>query len=630
MRVVGTAGHVDHGKSTLVKALTGINPDRLKEEKQREMTIELGFAWMTLPGGEEVGIVDVPGHRDFIENMLSGVGGIDAVVFVVAADEGVMPQTREHLAILNILQISGGIVALTKTDLVDDPEWLDLIEEDLRQVLAGTVLQDAPIIRVSARKGKGLDDLVYALENCLLDTPVRANTGRPRLAIDRVFTISGFGTVVTGTLMDGVLKVGDDVEILPSGIGGRIRGLQTHKQKEDQAQPGSRTAVNVSGIDVDEVQRGDVLAKPGDYQSTRRIDVHFKLLSDASVSLRHNMEVKVFLGASETPARIRLLGTDQLDPGNEGWLQLELERPLVAVRGDHYILRRPSPGETLGGGEVADPQPKRRHKRFNPEIITRLEKLLEGTPEDLLYQVVSQTGPVESKEALEQTRFTVDLFHAAMDKLLCSGQLVAVQLESSNQPAILLTLPQLEQLTARANTFLMRYHQQSPLKPGVLREELKSRLKLSTRVFNTLLQRWLDENRVEEQSGFIHLPDHRIRFTPDQQKKADSLLHEFARDPFSPPSVKECQQLVGQELFEALQALNKLVQLNQEVVFRTEDYRKLMEEVTGQLQAGGTITVAQFRDRYRTSRRYALAFLEHLDQIGVTLRVGDERKLKKK
>lgn len=285
MRVIGTAGHVDHGKSTLVKAITGTHPDRLKEEREREMTIDLGFAWFNLPDGEEVGIVDVPGHRDFIENMLAGIGGIDAALFVVAADEGVMPQTREHLAILDILQIQGGVVALTKIDMVDDPDWLDLVEMDLRQTLLGTVLEDAPIIRVSGRTGAGVPELLEVISAALADRPHRSDFGRPRLPIDRIFTIAGFGTVVTGTLTDGQLRVGDAIEILPQRLAGRIRGLQTYKRKEEIAIPGGRTAVNVSGIALDQVQRGNVLTHPGDYKPSRRLDVRFRLLPDASTSL---------------------------------------------------------------------------------------------------------------------------------------------------------------------------------------------------------------------------------------------------------------------------------------------------------------------------------------------------------
>jgi selenocysteine-specific elongation factor len=345
----------------------------LKEEQEREMTIDLGFAWWQLPSGEEVGVVDVPGHRDFIENMLAGVGGIDAALFVVAADEGVMPQTREHLAILDILQVNAGVVALTKTDLIDDPEWLDLVEEELRQVFAGTVLENAPIVRVSAKTNHNLAELHQAIADVLEHHPRRLDLGRPRLPIDRVFTMSGFGTVVTGTLVDGSFSVGDEVSILPTELRGRVRGLQTHKRKEEQASAGSRTAMNISGVDMADVERGQVVVRPNSIEPTRRVDVHFKLLDDVALPLEHNTEVKLFIGATEMVARLRLIGAKQLKPGEEGWLQLEPRDPIVAVRGDRYIIRRPSPGETLGGGVVLDAHPKGRYKRFSDAVVARLE-----------------------------------------------------------------------------------------------------------------------------------------------------------------------------------------------------------------------------------------------------------------
>ncbi len=427
MRVIGTAGHVDHGKSTLVAALTGIHPDRLKEEQEREMTIDLGFAWLTLPDGEEIGIVDVPGHRDFIENMLAGVGGIDAALLVIAADEGIMPQTREHLAILDLLQIQDSIVVLTKIDLVDDPAWLDLVEGDIRNVLHGTVLQDAPILRVSSRTQAGFPELLQALSQLLQNTPARTDLGRPRLPVDRVFSIAGFGTVVTGTLSDGNLATGDEVEILPSGLRGRIRGLQTHKKKEEMAVPGSRTAVNISGLDVEQIQRGEVVTHPGQYHASQRLDVSFRLLPDVSAPLRHHTEVKFFIGSSETIADVRLLGVETLNPGETGWLQLELRTPVVAVRGDRYILRRPSPGETLGGGIVLDPQPQKRHKRFDKAVLQALEAVTQGSPAEVFLQAALTLGPAPVKDVIARSRLEVSSAESALKELLDRGQLVSLE-----------------------------------------------------------------------------------------------------------------------------------------------------------------------------------------------------------
>lgn len=637
MRVIGTAGHVDHGKSTLVQALTGIHPDRLKEEREREMTIDLGFAWLKLPGGEDIGVVDVPGHRDFIENMLAGVGGIDAAMFVIAADEGIMPQTREHLAILDILQVPGGVVALTKVDLIDDPDWLDLVEDDVRNALAGTVLADVPLIRVSARSRQGLPELLQALGECLAERPPRPDLGRPRLPVDRVFTMPGFGTVVTGTLIDGSLRLGDELEILPAGLRGRVRGLQTHKTKEELAVPGSRTAVNISGINIDQVLRGDVIAHPGDYHPTRRIDVQFRLLPDVSQAVEHNTLVKLYLGAAEVQARLRLLGAERLEPGDTGWLQLELDQPMVAVRSDRYILRRPSPGETLGGGMVIDPHPKGRHKRFGSDILTRLAALAKGDPADILLQALFVLGTAPLNEVLERSHLDERIAQDAVQSLLKSGTMIALETQGDSLVvsgnSLVTSLGRWNELSSRAVQEVAAYHQTYPLRRGLPREELKSRLKLppgpsGARLFTLALRRLAFEGKLEEIGPLVIQPGHTIHFNPQQQRQVDALLKRFTAAPYAPPSVKECHAEVGEDLVTALIDLGELVMVSAEVVFRRGDYEKMIQQVRQLLSSRGTLTAAEARDHFNTSRRYVLAFLEHLDAIGVTLREGDNRRLK--
>jgi len=642
MRVIGTAGHVDHGKSTLVQALTGIHPDRLKEEREREMTIDLGFAWMTLPKsetlpqGEEVGIVDVPGHRDFIENMLSGVGGIDAVLFVIAADEGIMPQTREHLAIIDILQIGGGVIALTKVDLIDDQDWLDLVEEDIRLELRGTILEEAPIVRVSSLTREGIPDLLHALSICLAEQPERLDLGRPRLPVDRVFTIMGFGTVVTGTLLDGHLKVGDEIHVLgnhPVELRGRIRGLQTHKMKEDKAVPGSRTAVNISGIDFQQIQRGDIIAHPGDYNLTQLLDVRFRLLPDVDQPLKHNTEVKFFIGAAEVVARVRLLGEDELQPGQPAWLQLELSEPVVAVRNDRYILRRPSPGETLGGGVVVDPQPKKRHKRFSEDSLLQLEALTKGKPEEVLLQSFLALGVASFQDAITRSSMETEAARQATQELLASGELVLLERDQIVQvisPQELITSrSHWEKLSLQAEQEVEAYHQAYPLRRGILREELKSRLKMQARLFNACIRKWVQLGVLEETRLYILKPGHHIRFSPQQQRLIDGLLSKFYSNPYVPPSVKECQAEVGEEVYTALVDLGELVEVTQEVVFRRIDFDRMVDELRKIMQRQGTITAAEVRDYFNTSRKYVLPFLEYLDSQGVTVREGDVRRLKK-
>lgn len=619
MYVIGTAGHVDHGKSTLVRALTGIDPDRLAEEKAREMTIDLGFAWLKL-GDEEVGVVDVPGHRDFIENMLAGVGGIDLALFVVAADEGVMPQTREHLAILDLLEVQSGVVALTKTDMIDDPEWLDLIKLDLSAVLAGTVLADAPIVSVSARTGQGLETLKDTLWQRLQTTMPRPDIGQARLPVDRVFTLAGFGTVVTGTLLNGRFQIGDAVEIQPSGRKGRVRGLQTHKTKLEVARPGSRVAINLTGIDRDEVKRGDVVAKPGTISGTTLLDAYYRHLPDADAPLKHNMDVKLFLGAAEVQARTRVLGAAHIEPGQTGWIQLALAEPVAAGRGDHLILRRPSPGNTLGGGRVVDPHPGRQHRRFRPEVLARLEAMAQGTPTEQLLQALLRLEPTTQAALIKQAGLDAETAVSALHTLETEGQLIRLD-------PFLLSQTGWGRLVDKTAVLLNEYHKEFRLRLGIPREELRSRLKLTSAVFAPFLAKAAADGVVVEHKTAVSAPSHHITFTPHQQKAVDSLLQRMAGAGVNSPSVKECKTAVGDDAYFALVEGGQLRPLNDEVVYAAADYERLTGTIKAYVQKNGRINAAQTRDLFNTSRKYAIALLEHLDELKITRRVGDERML---
>ncbi|MGA9397428.1 MAG: selenocysteine-specific translation elongation factor [Anaerolineaceae bacterium] len=629
MRVIGTAGHVDHGKSALVEALTGTHPDRLKEEQIREMTIDLGFAWLKLPGGEEVGIVDVPGHRDFIENMLAGVGGIDCVLFVVAADEGVMPQTREHLAIIDLLKVPSGILVITKTDKITDPDWLKLVESELRQITAGTVLGDAPIIKVSAREHTGLDELTSRLDEILKQQALRPDLGRPRLPIDRIFSISGFGTVVTGTLIDGVFHVGDEVELQPAGLKARIRGLQSHNRQEDAAHPGSRTAVNLTSLSVDQIQRGNVLTLPGTYQPTRRLDVSFRLLPDATSVLLHNQEVKLFLYASETTARVRLLGVESLKPGDNGWLQLELEQAVCADRGDRFILRRPSPGETLGGGVVIDPHPVGRYKRFSKETLEKFNNASQGSPEELVMSVLHDAGIASFTGLAEKTRLEPARLVEILNTLIQAQRVIRLgDFDKNREEALLATGDNWRRLSQKATGEVARYHVANPLRDGMPREELKSRLKLAAPLFTVTLKHLLDEGILLMDKNMIKIPGHTVSLSDGQRTWLKPLMERFEAAPFAPPPVSECVTAAGDELYRALVETGELVQVSDDVVFRQADYQTMLAFVREHLKTHATLTVAEFRDHFHSSRKYALAFLEHLDAGGVTIREGDFRRLR--
>lgn len=625
MHVIGTAGHVDHGKSTLIKQLTGINPDRLKEEQERQMSIELGFAWFTLPNEDEVGVVDVPGHRDFIENMLAGIGGIDAVLFVVAADEGVMPQTREHLAILDLLHIPAGVVALTKIDLVTEPGWLELIEADLRETLAGSVLEDAPIVQVSARTGVGINSLVQSLQDILSETPPRPDMGRPRLPVDRVFTLPGFGTIVTGTLLDGQLRVGDEIQVLPREVRGRIRGLQTHQQAEQSALPGSRTAVNISGVSHDQIVRGDVLVHPGDYQTTTMMDVFFTLLPDADVPLKHNTVVKLFLGAAEVMARVRLLGLETCQPGGEAFLQLMLEKPVVALRGDRFIVRRPSPPGTIGGGQVLDPHPTRRHRRFNTDRIDALEHLLMGSPEDILLQTAHKLGPTSVENLMISSSMAAESTKQALKMLIDKESLIVLDNER-------LVMPQqiFSHLRGRVQASLADFHQQYPLRQGMPRERLKSQIELDAKTFDALIAGMAEEKVLVEFGANLRLVGHQVTFTAAQQKKIDRLLQGFNDQPYTPPSYKYSSEVIGEELLGGLMATGQLIRIGEDVLFQPQILEEMRQAVISHIQQHGHISLGELRDKFDTSRKYAVAVLEYLDQSGVTIRRGDVRELARK
>lgn len=625
MRVIGTAGHVDHGKSTLVTALTGINPDRLKEEREREMTIDLGFAWLTLPDGEQVSIIDVPGHEDFIKNMLAGVGGIDAALLVVAADEGVMPQTREHVAILDLLQIKSGVVALTKIDLMDDPEWLDLVREEVHEFLAGTTLAGAPIIPVSARTGQGIEQLLAALQEAMEAAAPRPDRGRARLPIDRIFTLPGFGTIVTGTLTDGTLHVGQEVEVLPHGLRSRIRGLQTHKQKVDVAAPASRVAANLVGVDVTDLARGDVVAAPGAYRPTDLFDARLQLLHDALRPLPHNATVDLFVGASETQARLRLLDRDELKPGEAAWVQLETGAPLVVVARDRFIIRQPSPSATLGGGYVVDAHPARRHRRYLPQVLERLERLAHGTPEEVVLQALEAVGPAPAQALLAQTGLPRDVAEAALEGLRAAGQVFP--LAPGGTAGALISRGQWGSLVARMRSLLEAYHAQHPLRSGMPREELKSRLNLEARLYGEALQRAAAEGALEATEAVVRLPGYRPRFTPEQERRVQALLAKFAQSPYSPPGVAEAEAEVGAEVLAALIEQGRLVRLSDAVLLSAEAYQAMLEQVLERLRRGESVTVATVRDLFGTSRKYALAFLEYLDRQRITRRIGDERVL---
>jgi selenocysteine-specific elongation factor len=627
MYVLGTAGHVDHGKSTLVRAITGIDPDRLQEEKTREMTIDLGFAWLTLPSGKEVSIVDVPGHERFIKNMLAGVGGLDAALLVIAADEGPMPQTQEHLDILHLLGVDRGIVVLTKTDMVDE-EWLALVEEEIRDRLKGTTLQNAPIVPVSARTGHNLGTLLAEIDRLLNETQPRADRGAPRLSIDRAFTISGFGTVVTGTLIDGTLQVGQEVEIVPGGLKTRIRGLQSHKHKVDTIQPGNRVAVNLVGLEVDQIRRGMVLALPGKLQPTKRIDVHLHLLPDAPAPIEQNDALDFFAGSAETPAQVTLLDTDKLEPGGTAWVQLRLRDEVALAKGDRYIVRRPSPSLTIGGGQVIDAHP-RRHKRFHAETLSALETLQKGTPEELILQALGMTAQ-DAKSVIDKSSLDKADAAQAIQSLLAQDRLLLLTGDSQSalsnpQSAILIAEDAFQDTMRRVHNLLAIYHKQQPLRRGMSKEELRSRLSgaIPARAFPHLMARAVERGAIAEEATTYRTPQHAPSYTPAQTAQVEALHASYAKSPYSPPSPTELG--VEPDVMASLVDSGELVKIDDGIYYTRTTLDEMRLRILSAIDERGDINVALMRDIFGTTRKYAIPLLEYLDNQKVTRRVGDVR-----
>ena len=621
MYVIGTAGHVDHGKSTLVKALTGIDPDRFPEEKAREMTIDLGFAWMALPSGREVSIVDVPGHERFIKNMLAGVGAIDLALLIVAADESVMPQTREHLAILDILQITRGLVVVTKTDLVDE-ELVDLVKAEVEDTLQGTSFEGCPMVGVSAYTGDGLEELKATMDSILDETDARQDLGRPRLPIDRCFTISGFGTVVTGTLIDGTLTVGQEIELAGSGQRARVRGLQSHKTKVDATDPGVRLAVNLSGLSKDEVERGEILPTPGWLKPTYRLDARLRMVKNAPNPLKHNQGVTFHLFTSEASARVRLLDADRLTAGQEGWVQLLLADPLPAVKGDFFVIR--SSEDTLGGGQIVDPNPRRRYRRFDDDVIDRLMTLDQGTGGDIIISVAEQWGPCDMTTLSQRTNLSPEEVTERVSQLTGEGHLVSLGEFGGDADAVVYSAQGWGILKSKVASALQLYHTQYPLRHGVPAQEIRSRLNLSQPVYQRALARLVEEQIVVDERQSLRLPDHEITLTPKMEEEASTYLNSLQKDPYSPPS----DQRVSPELLGVLIDQGKVVRVTDGVIFDASAYREMTERIVQHLKDQGNITVAEARTMFNTSRKYILPLLEHMDQQQITRRTGDERVLR--
>jgi selenocysteine-specific elongation factor len=627
--VVGTAGHIDHGKTALVKALTGIDTDRLPEEKARGITIDLGFAFLEEPDGLTIEIVDVPGHERFVKNMLAGAGGIDLAMLVVAADEGVMPQTREHLAICSLLHIKSGLVVLTKTDLVE-PDWLELVREDVTGLVRGTFLEGAPVLAVSARTGQGLDALRAALRELAARVPARDTDALPRLPIDRVFTVKGFGTVVTGTLMAGRFQVDDRVEVFPRGLVAKVRGLQTHGRNVAEARAGQRTAINLQGLERAAVERGDVVGPAGALVPSLLADVVLELLADAPRPLKSRDRVRFHVGTSEVMARVLLLGPGQLEPGQRAFARIRLEAPVVALPGDRFVVRSYSPIVTIGGGSLLDVDPPR-FRRKAPALIAHLERLERGTPAEVVEEHVRQAGVsgVRSTALSARVPFGPERLRRILSDLEQQGRIVAVEREWY------LHADSQGRLRGLILTALEQYHRANPLRPGMGREELRGRAGgADERVFAQALARLEAEGALKSDRDKVRLASHEVRLTPEQQRIVEQVEQAFLEAEAAPPSPEEALARAGvkgdeeHELFQVLLDARKLVRVKESLFFHARALDIVQDKVVALLKERKEIGPQDIKDLLGISRKYAIPLLEHLDARRVTTRVGERRVLR--
>ena len=614
MFVIATAGHVDHGKSTLVKALTGIDPDRLAVEKEREMTVDLGFAWLKLPSGREIGVIDVPGHEHFIKNMLAGVSGMALALLVVAAPESIMQQTREHLAILDLMQVPKAIAVITQADL-GDADQITIVGMEIEDVLKPTHLAGSPILAVSSITGQGLEELKAAIDKALDSAQPRRDIGKPRLAIDRIFTISGSGTVVTGTLIDGSLNLGQEVEILPPELKSRIRGLQTHKTQLQQVGPGNRVAVNLVGLSSSDLKRGSVMTNPGWLKPTSSLDASLRLLKDPARPLHHNTEVSLHTGSAEVMARVRLLEKEEVQPGEATWVQFILEEPLAVVNGDRYVIR--SPMDTLGGGVIVEAHPKERHKRFRPETIENLKARSEGKVEETVLATLKAKQPQDLSLILSQTNLAKEVALEAVDTLLEQRRVVKL---GEGKNTTLYIEAGWKQVADNILAVVQDYHRKFPLRLGIAKAEISGKVKLGSHLQDAL-QLLLKEGKLAEESLLVRLPSHEIKLTPAQQTKINSYLKQLEANPFSPaPDIE-----LDPDSLNLLIDRGQLVKTAAGIVFSKDAHDRMVAQILEHIQKNGKITVGEVRDMFQSSRKYVLAILEHMDEKKLTRRVGDER-----
>ncbi len=630
--ILGTAGHIDHGKTSLIKALTGIDTDRLKEEKLRGITIELGFAWLDLPGGQRVGIVDVPGHEKFVKNMVSGASGIDLVALIIAADEGAMPQTKEHLDICSLLNVKHGLVVLTKIDMVDE-EWLEMVTDDVQGFLKGTFLDGAPLVPVSSLTGHGLPELLETLETLCKAIPERTTSGLLRLPVDRVFTMKGFGTVVTGSLVSGKVRVGETVMIYPSGIQSKVRGIQVHGQTVDQAVASMRTAINFQGVDRNAVVRGDVVGGVNTLKPSYMVDALVIYLPSNEKPLKNRTKIRFHTGTSEILGRAILLDREELSPGETAVAQFRLDTPVAVVKDDRFVIRSYSPIMTIGGGQVLNPVPKK-HKRFKKPLVTGLEGLAESHAREIITYHLRESGipGVRFSELRLMTNLSEKDLEQHLQHLL--SQKAIVQVDRENRTFIHWSI--FDGLRQKAVKMLESYHKDHPLKAGMSRQALKSKLasSLSSKLFGLLIQDLTKSNTVIQEKEVVRLSGHRVALEADQKDVRHRIEQTYLQSGLQPPYFRDLVASVGQNSVHVKEVLmhmleeGTIVKVKEDLYFHRRVIENLKNRLVSYLKANSEITTPQFKEMTGVSRKYTIPLIEYFDSTKATIRVGDIRRLR--
>jgi selenocysteine-specific elongation factor len=629
--ILGTAGHIDHGKTALVKALTGVDTDRLKEEKERGITIELGFTFLDLPSGIQLGIIDVPGHEKFVKHMVAGVWGIDLVALVIAADEGVMPQTREHLDICRLLKVKKGLVVLTKTDLVDR-ELLELVKEEVSEIVEDTFLKSAPILAVSSVTGEGIPQLISTLDLLSKEIEGRSPDGLFRLPIDRVFIMKGFGTVVTGTMISGSLSLGETVQALPSGLEGKVRNLQVYNRSVERAVAGERTAVNLQGIETSAIERGDVLIRPNTLRPTQLIDAYLEYLPDAPRPLKHRTKQRFHIGTTLTNVSIFLLDREELVPGESGFVQLRLDRPVVALPQDRFVIRGSAAIQTVGGGIILDSHPDK-HRRFSSSVITDLSLLKDGTGEQALLQHIhhSRMGGITLEDLLNRVEMPPGEVRSIIRKMAEKGVLLLIDPEKLK----VIERGQYQGLRELALTQLREFHQKFPIKSGLSKEELRTKLppEVDVKLFQILINEFIQSKEVVLEKDKLRLPGHQVS-SADEKGLVKRVEAAVLKGGLQPPSPKELSEEWSEReeevraIFEHLGHEGTLVKIKGEIYFHRVSFENLKEELVTYLKSHQEITTPQFKEMTKASRKYAIPLIEYFDQIKLTIRLGEKRVLR--